>query len=341
MRNTLTKEQIEDLIIYLGSKPTIWRGNDMLICCPVHGETHPSCGISADKQIFHCFSCGASGNFSKLLYLSLPDDFGYDDSTPESAKKTWFRASKKARAFLKDRYELEYRELSDRKVYVKRFDDLQKSIITLDERQIIPLWKIAPFMSGKQTYQYFFNRGFDKSDMQKFKIGYDDINKTVTIPVFYEDNKLAGVIGRYISKNRRKNERYKIYDHFERSNLLYPMNFYQPINDTMIIVEGQFDAIRCHKSGFTNVQAIMTDNMSDKQVELVLKMCSRVIYIGDNDERGLEAREKNYKKLKGKIDFLIVDFPDHGKDPCDWTDEELQTMINNAHSVIHRKIRRV
>ena len=69
-------------------------------------------------------------------------------------------------------------------------------------------------------------------DMQKFMIGYDDDSKTVTIPVFNEENKLVGVIGRYISSKRKKNERYKIYDHFERSRYLYPENFLKVKNGT-------------------------------------------------------------------------------------------------------------
>ena len=68
MRMSLTKEQIEDLIVYCGSRPTQWRDEDMLICCPVHGESNPSCGVSAEKQIFHCFSCGASGSLSWFLF---------------------------------------------------------------------------------------------------------------------------------------------------------------------------------------------------------------------------------------------------------------------------------
>lgn len=342
MRMSLTKEQIEDLIVYCGSRPTQWRDEDMLICCPVHGESNPSCGVSAEKQIFHCFSCGASGNFAKFLYMSLPDEFGYDPSTEDTIKKTWFKADRKARQFLKDRYELEYRELGSKVRHLKRFEDLRTNVIELEETEkTIPLWKIAPYQSGKSTYKYFFDRGFDKSDMQKFMIGYDDVNKTITIPVFNADNKLVGVIGRYISKNRKKNQRYKIYDHFNRSNFLYPLQYFKVIDDTIILVEGQFDAIWCHKNDLINTLSIMTDILSDEQAEFIENNCSRVIYIGDNDGRGLEAREKNKEILKGRVDFFVVDFPDHGKDPCDWSYEELHYMVDNAHSIMNRKIRRI
>ena len=342
MSMSLSKEQIEDLIEYCGSRPTIWKDEDMLICCPVHGEVHPSCGVSADKQIFHCFACGASGNFVKMLYMSRPDDFGYDNSTKEAEKKTWFKADRRARQFLKDRYELEYRELGSRTRLVRRFDEVRSRIIDIEEKEeTLPLWKIAPYQSGKMTYKYFFDRGFDKEDLKKYMIGYDDVNKTVTIPVFTADNKLVGVIGRYISKKRRKNQRYKIYDGFNRSQYLYPLNHFKVIDSTIILVEGQFDAIWCHKCGLTNTLAIMTDQLSREQLDFISNNCSRVIYIGDNDERGLEMREKNGKALKNLVDFFIVDFPDHGKDPCDWSEEELHDMVNNAHSIVNRKLRRL
>ena len=338
MSNRLTKEQIEDLLEYCGSTPTFWRDNDMLCCCPIHGEKNPSMGVNEEMQVFHCFACGASGDFAKLLYMSRPDDFGYDDRTEETEKKTWYKANKKARAFLKDRYELEYRELFHKGAYVKKYEDLRIPVEKEDET--IPKWKIAPFQSGKATYQYFFRRGFDKEDMQKFMIGYDDDNKTVTIPVFNEENKLVGVIGRYISSKRKKNERYKIYDHFERSRYLYPENFLKVKNDTIILVEGQFDAMYMHKIGYENTLALMTDSISRKQIEFLESHCSKIIYIGDNDNRGRESRQKTYEKLKGKFDFFIVDFPREGKDVCDWSKEEIDNMVKNCHSMMSRKIRR-
>ncbi len=341
-RMNLTEEQIDDLLVYCGTKPTVWKNGECLVCCPVHGESNPSCGVSAEKQIFHCFSCGSSGSFSKLLYLSLPDEFGYDPSTEDTIKKTWFKAERKARAFLKDRYELEYRELGSTLRYVKRYDEVRQNRIELEDTEItIPLWKIAPFQSGKSTYKYFFDRGFDKEDMKKFMVGYDDVSKTVTFPVFNENNKLVGVIGRYISKNRKKNQRYKIYDHFNRSNYLYPLQHFKVIDNTIILVEGQLDAIWCHKCDLPNTLAIMTDYLSEEQVKFIQNHCSRVIYIGDNDERGLEARKKNSEILRGKVEFFVVDFPEQGKDPCNWSYDELHNMVDNAHSIVNRKLRRL
>ena len=43
MGMTLTEEQIDDLLVYCGTKPTVWKNGECLVCCPVHGEANTSC----------------------------------------------------------------------------------------------------------------------------------------------------------------------------------------------------------------------------------------------------------------------------------------------------------
>ncbi|MDP4164746.1 MAG: CHC2 zinc finger domain-containing protein, partial [Bacillota bacterium] len=38
------------------------QGRNYFGLCPFHGESTPSFSVSPDKQIFHCFGCGAGGN---------------------------------------------------------------------------------------------------------------------------------------------------------------------------------------------------------------------------------------------------------------------------------------
>ena len=305
-------------------------------------EHNPSMGVSSELGVCHCFSCGFAGDFAKLLSYSKPEEFGLDVSTPEKKKRTEFRAYKKAKEFLALRYELEYREIGKRVRSIKRYDQITNVYLKDEEKRTeLPIYKLAPFKSGKETYGYFFDRGFTKEDMQEFMIGRDLDNKTITIPVFYEDGVLAGVIGRYIDKNRKKNQRYKIYNDFERSKVLYPLNKSRPIHRVAILVEGQFDVIRMHHAGHTNTYATMTNVLSKDQANWLCANCDCVIWIGDNDDRGLEGREKARKLLKNKIDFKIVEYPEHGKDVCDWSDEEINTMLSTARGVNVRKLRRL
>lgn len=43
------------------------RGRNYFGLCPFHGENTPSFSVSEDKQIFHCFGCGAGGNAITFL----------------------------------------------------------------------------------------------------------------------------------------------------------------------------------------------------------------------------------------------------------------------------------
>ena len=43
------------------------RGNNYVGLCPFHNEKTPSFSVSASKQMFYCFGCGAGGNVFTFL----------------------------------------------------------------------------------------------------------------------------------------------------------------------------------------------------------------------------------------------------------------------------------
>ena len=50
-------------------------GRDYSGLCPFHHEKTPSFHVSADKQLFHCFGCGASGNLVQFIMRTENLDF--------------------------------------------------------------------------------------------------------------------------------------------------------------------------------------------------------------------------------------------------------------------------
>jgi len=324
MKSALTHTQIEDLLLYCGAdKLQMWKGNKIQFCCPIHGESNPSCGIDSDfsppdeptehYQVFHCFSCGESGTIPTFVKKSLPDQF-----------KTY----KKVYQFLKDRYEVSFQYHYDPETKtIKRYEDQYD--IPEETRHILPMSTLAPFRSGKETYQYFFDRGFDKADMREFKIGRDLQSQTITMPVFWEDGQLAGVIGRYIDPARRKNARFKIYS-FPKGSLLFPLDKFEA-NGTVILVEAIFDVIMLRRWGFFNTLATMGDGFSRQQADLVLERCNKVIPLFDNDAGGDVARKLVEKRLKGKCLISYPSYyPEYGKDPCEWGETETVKVIQSA-----------
>ena len=52
-----------DFISIVGSYiPLTQRGKNFFCVCPFHDDHSPSMSLSTDKQIYKCFSCGATGN---------------------------------------------------------------------------------------------------------------------------------------------------------------------------------------------------------------------------------------------------------------------------------------
>ena len=57
-----------DIIDYVSQYVTLKKsGKDYSGLCPFHNEKTPSFHVSQDKQLFHCFGCGASGNLVQFV----------------------------------------------------------------------------------------------------------------------------------------------------------------------------------------------------------------------------------------------------------------------------------
>jgi len=65
------------------------RGNNFFGLCPFHDEKTPSFSVSPEKEIFHCFGCGAGGNaitflmdYEKISFIEaigkIADKYGID-----------------------------------------------------------------------------------------------------------------------------------------------------------------------------------------------------------------------------------------------------------------------
>ena len=77
MSNRIPDEKIEvirrssDIVDVISDHVQLKKqGRQYMGLCPFHGENSPSFSVSPDKQLYHCFGCGAGGNvFSFLMEL--------------------------------------------------------------------------------------------------------------------------------------------------------------------------------------------------------------------------------------------------------------------------------
>ncbi len=329
-KTELTRDDIVDLLYYIGaSKVKNRETNDNIqFTCTVHGENNPSAGVSISKQTWNCFSCHERGSLPWLVLKSLPDEFSSINQVNE---------------FLNERYGLETTPI-DRRILkgLRRYEDDEPEEKE-QPRFELDRFELAPFKSGKETYQYLFDRGFTKATVKEFMIGRDLANETVTIPLFWEDNVLAGIIGRYIDPNRPHNQRYKIYN-CPTGDILYPLHKLEVVDNSIIIVEGILDALWLHQLGIRNSLASMTNSVSDNQMDIIKKYATKIIDFTDNDKMGeIATRILKQKAEDEGLTYLTVKdyYPEGKKDPQDLSKEEILYMLKHARGKLRKPLKRI
>jgi DNA primase len=128
------------------------RGKNFIGLCPFHQEKTPSFTVSGEKQIFHCFGCGAGGNVFKFLM-----DFkniSFVEAVEEIADHLGIKIQYDQTQVNDQQNELE--ALYEINVLAARFfsDNLLKS------------------SSGEEAREYLKNRRIKQQTQRAFGIGY-------------------------------------------------------------------------------------------------------------------------------------------------------------------------
>lgn len=290
------------------------RGDNIMFCCPYHGEDNPSCGISIEKEVGGCFACGQAFNLVQLVShcreCSLSDSIEWLSSF---LNRDFRKVVEKSNKFL---------------LYGESFEkDIPLSITSL-----------APFRSGRISHSYLIRRGFSEQDFVDFKLGWDNGKKRITIPFFDANGNLLGFSGRAVLNSSDLNyeryygsePKYFIYNHFNAKNYFYPLDKFKVKDDTIILVEGLLDAVWMHKFGYTNTLSIISAGISKEQLrKLKLFNAKSIILCLDNDTAGEQGCKRLYKFLKNDFIFKRVVFPNNKKDVQDCSREEILDMMNN------------
>lgn len=76
-----------DLVSIIGRHTTLKRsGNEFKGCCPFHGEKTPSFYVNPQKNIYHCFGCGVSGN--SINFLREYENMTFMEAVQELSRQT-------------------------------------------------------------------------------------------------------------------------------------------------------------------------------------------------------------------------------------------------------------
>ena len=289
------------------------RGGTYKCCCPFHKEKTPSFTVNNERQIYHCFGCGASGDvfsfvmeYEKIEFVGavqiLADRAGvevvFDGGRPEkkSDKDILLKLNSEASNFY-------HRVLEKGKEgeVARRY---------MQEREL-PSEIIKEFQIGYAPDGWdgllsrALKKGYKTDDLEKAglvvqsdrsgkKSHYDRFRGRIMFPICDPMGRVIGFSGRIMNR-ADKGAKYVNSPEtliFKKSQILFAFDkARKSIVDCRqaIIVEGQIDAIRCHQVGILNTVASQGTALTVQHANLIKRYCDEVILVFDSDSAGVKA----------------------------------------------------
>ncbi len=302
--------------------------------CPFHKERTPSFVVSKDKQIYHCFGCGKSGD--SITFLMEYKNWTFVESVEYLAK----------------RVNISLDDIKNSKEAIQR-NILQKRLYDINREAALFFYKNLPI--NEAALKYLQKRNIDQNIIKKFGIGYtvnqwdnlliylkkkgykeEEILKTgliihnenknryydrfrnrVMFPIFDIRKNIIGFGGRVLDDSLPKYLNSPDSLVFNKGYNLYGLNIAKEnVKDkSFFLVEGYMDVIKMHVYGFDTAVAALGTSLTDNQIKLLKRYSDKFYICFDSDKAGLNAslRALNMFK-KNNLDSKVIIIKD-AKDP--------------------------
>ena len=361
--NTLSQEKINEIrnsvnIVDVISSyiPLTPKGKNYFGICPFHDDNNPSMSVSPSRQIYKCFSCGATGtvfkfimdyeNISFMEAVKKVADLGgisvnigkiqkkqthkelhqiYDLSLKFYINNLNTKAGQEAREYLKGR-NISDDVIKEFQIGLSLKHDTLSKILT---QKFNPDEVLKSGLIGKNDYGY-----------------YDLFYDRIMFPLYDLDGNPVAYSGRIY--NKKDNSKYfntRETEIFKKGELLYNYHRARDIarkKNQVIIMEGFMDVIRAYTVGIKNVIATMGTAVTETQAHLIKRMAKDIILCFDGDEAGAKATMScTNELLKIGVTPKIIRLEDD-LDPDEYIQKKgkdaFQRKIDNPISVMDFKL---
>ncbi|NLK65390.1 MAG: DNA primase, partial [Tissierellia bacterium] len=304
--------------------------------CPFHKEKTPSFIVSPDKQIFHCFGCGESGD--SISFLTKYKNYTFVEAAEYLANRAGIvleEINSSKIKINKQTADALYKINRDAAVYF--YKNLRKAphvTAYLNSRNIksnvIKMFGIG-YANDEwdNLLNYLKNIGYKIEDIlkagliiknEKNNTYYDRFRNRVIFPIFDIKKRIIGFGGRVLDDSLPKYLNSPESLIFNKGYNLYGLNIAKENvrNKSFILVEGYMDVIKMHVHGYNTAVAALGTSFTENQVKL-LKRYSKNYYIAfDSDDAGQKASLKAINLLKkNNLNAKIVIMKD-AKDPDEY-----------------------
>lgn len=324
-------QEANDIVDLVSEYVTLKKaGSSYKGCCPFHNEKTASFNVSQEKQLYHCFGCGAGGNLIGFVMaienLTFPEAVQFlarraGITLPENGSSPEEEARYRHRERL---YELQ-RELAN--YYYRCLNHSKEGAAYFLNRGITPE-TIKAFGLGYAPNQwqaardYLTEKGYTINEMAEAGIVlkssrgsfYDRFRGRVMFPILNTTGRVIGFGGRRI-READKGPKYLNSPEtpvFSKGTELFNLNRAKSAakNGQILIVEGYMDVISLYQKGVANAVAALGTAFTPYHVSLLKRYAREVILCFDGDNAGEAATQKALAVLKkAPINVRILRLP--------------------------------
>lgn len=348
MENTVEEVKSKlDIVTYLSEFMTLKKaGRNYKGNCPFHHEKTPSFVVSPDRQIWHCFgACQDGGDVIK--FLMKIENITFSEALKELAQKvgvtiqnvtiedkTW-KNKEKLYSINQLAADFYHYLLTKHKAGATALKYVQTRNIS---DKIIDTFMIgySP-ASWDSLFKFLTKKGYKTQDilrtgliLESQKGGYyDRFRERLMFPLKDHRGNIVGFSGRILVAQNNENKDAKYVNTpeteiYHKRETLFGLDITKDTirrENSVLIVEGEFDMLSLFHNGIGNVVAVKGSAVTSDQLRLLKRYANKLIFALDSDNSGEETIKRTIKDAEA-LDFeMYVVRPDFAKDP----DEALKT----------------
>ena len=337
-------------------------GRNYFGLCPFHKEKSPSFSVSPDKQIYHCFGCGAGGNV--FHFIGKIENINFVDSVAILAERagitlpTLNNAEDSEKQLLKSKV-YEINEIAAEFYHENLYKPTSKSAQDYVKKRKLDNKTLKAFSIGyagnyDELYKELVKRGYTEKEMlasslilknQKGQF-LDRFRKRFMIPIKDVRDRVIAFGGRVLDDSKPKYINSPENIVYSKGRNLFGLNVAKknPM-EKIIVVEGYMDAISLYQRGITNVVASLGTALTEHQGRLLGKYANQIIIGYDADGAGQAATMRGLEILQNlgyDVRVLQLDDPTV-KDPDEYVIKNgtgrFNKCVDNAISLVEFKVK--
>lgn len=299
-----------DIVDVISEQLQLKKQGQSLVCrCPFHEEKTPSFSVDPQRQFYHCFGCGASGDaiqfvrqYQKLEFreavellahrsgLQLPSEEGvYSKKTDPTLYTQLQQAS--------DFYQRQLTASAPANAYLEQ-RQLNADISRRYALGYAPArWdSLVSRAKNNKELDRLFTTGLIRKREGELKQFYDHFRDRIMFPIRDTRGRIIAFGGRVLSSaDRPKYLNSPETSLFHKGRELYGLwELLQSRKaiDSILVVEGYMDLLALAQFGIDKVVATLGTAISKEQLKKMFKHTQKVIFCLDGDKAGQQSANK-------------------------------------------------